>query len=142
MGRRSALAFVCVAVTVVFCGCSNKTTTPTDTTPASPTITENWITVLPVGGAAFYSFSVAQKGTVNMTLVSVSGDDVPSDVALALGIGTPNGTVCSTGSTTTAGAGTSPQVTGTYDPGVYCAKVSDPGNLPAAAAIAVSIAHP
>lgn len=129
-------------VTLVLCGCKNKTTTPTDTSGATPTTIESWITVIPAGGSAFYSFSVAKKGTVNMTLVSVAGEDVPPDVSLELGIGRPNATVCSTSTTSTAAAATTPQVTGTYDPGVYCAKVSDPGNLPAAATVAVSIDHP
>jgi hypothetical protein len=100
---------------------------------------------VPVGGSSFYSFVVMLNGTVNVTLVSVSGTtagDVPSTVTLGVAIGTPSGTGCSGGTVTSTTAGADPQVTGTYSPGRYCVNVSDVGNLAAPAAFTVTIAHP
>jgi hypothetical protein len=128
-------------------GCDKSTTSPTTTTtdtrtPAAASVTESFVGVVPVGGASFYSISLTQYGTVNLTLNSVSGTTVPSTVMLGLAIGTPSGTSCTTSTTTNTAAGTTAQVTGSYEIGVYCAKVSDIGNLFAPATFDVAIAHP
>jgi len=124
--------------------CSNSNPAPTPTpTPASPTVTESFVGTLPVGGNKFYSFKIAQYGTVQVSLVSVSGAGVPTTVTLGLGVGTPAGTSCST--TTTINATTTdtlPQLTTTLDVGVYCAAIYDPGNLTGPASFSVTIAHP
>jgi len=39
-------------------------------------------------------------------------------------------------------AGTGPHLTGVYSEGVYCAKVSDIGNLYAPASFRIAITHP
>jgi len=67
---------------------------------------------------------------------------VPPTVMLGLGLGTPSGTTCSTTSTTNAAPGAAAQLTGSYDGGVYCAKVSDIGNLFAPANFTLQISHP
>jgi len=120
---------------------SSTTTTPT-TTVASPTTTELFAGRVTVSGSAFYSFTVAENGTVNVDLADVGGANVPSTVWLGLGIGTPNGEDCSTSSTINTAAGATAQLTGTYAPGVYCVRVWDIGNLAAVAAFNVTIAHP
>lgn len=142
---RAALALLPLLLLAPAC---DKTETPTSssstttTTVASPTMTEEFVGAVPVGGSTFYSFTVVENGTVNVTLTSVGGVGVPATVWLGLGIGTPSGEDCSTSSTTNTPAGSSPQVTGTYAPGIYCAKVLDIGNLFAPATFAVTIAHP
>jgi len=93
------------------------------------------------GNSIFYSFTIDQSGTVNVTLLSVSGTYVPSTVWLGLGIGQPAGTECVTTTSINTAAGTSPQLTGTYGPGVFCAKVSDIGNLFGPALFTVTIDH-
>ena len=142
---RAALAVALAAIAAGGCSKNNassaSTTTPTPT-PVAPTTTNEFDSTVPVGGSAFYSFSVSQYGTVNITLTSVSGTDVPATVMLGIGMGTPSGTACSTTSTTNAAAGATAQLTGSYDVGVYCAKVSDIGNLFAPANFTMSIAHP
>ena len=146
MGRKQCCVFTVVCLTMVIsaCGSNSSTTAPSTTTPsvAAPTVTEPWSGTVPVGGSAFYSFSIAQNGTVNVTLLSVSGQFVPSTVTLGLGLGTPSGTTCATSSTTNARAGTTPQVTATDAPGLYCVNVSDVGNLFAPATFSITIAHP
>ncbi len=141
---------VCGLIPVCFAvACSNNssttapssTTTTTTTTAATPTVTEEFDGTCPVGGSIFYSFTVSQYGTVNITLTGVGGTFVPSTVQMGVGIGTPSGTDCTT-TTVTAAASSSAQVTGSYQPGVYCAKVSDVGNLFSPANFTATIAHP
>lgn len=133
-----------IALLSAACSDTESATAPAaaDATVASPTTTENFAGVLQVGGASFYSFVVSQNGTVNVTLVSVGGTDVPSTVTLALGVGVPSGTGCGGTTPTNAQPGPDPQLTGTYAPGRYCVNVSDVGNLAAPAAFTVTIAHP
>lgn len=126
-------------------GCSGDTpTSPTTTTPtvASPEFSEDFAGTVDVGGSAFYSFTVTQYGTVNVSLTSVSGQYVPSTVTMGLGLGKPEAETCVTTSNISTQSGAGPQLTGTYDPGVYCVKVSDVGNLFSAAQFAVTIAYP
>ena len=129
---------------LVVSGCADQatTTSPSNTAPtiAAASVTETFDGTVPVGGSAFYSFSVAENGTVNLPLASVGGADVSA--TLGLGIGTPRGTGCTTTSTTSGEPGSAVHVTGTYGAGVYCAKVSDIGNLAAPASFTVTIAHP
>lgn len=144
--RRGTLALVAAALAITTaCGKDDSPTSPTTTdtsTVASPTITEDFVGVLPVGGSRFYSFTIVENGTVNVTLTSVGGTNVPSTVWLGLGVGTPAGEDCTTSSSVNTQSGSSAQVTGTYAPGIYCARVADIGNLAAPASFAVTIAHP
>ena len=116
--------------------------TTTSTTVAEASTTEEFVDSLPVGGSAFYSFSVAQFGTVNITLNAVGGPFVPSTAWVGLGIGQPSGTDCTTTATVNVPPGAGPHLTGTYDAGVYCARVWDIGNLFGPARFQISIAHP
>jgi hypothetical protein len=135
-----------VAAALLGAACGGSTTTaPTTTTPAAvvPTTTATWVGTVPVGGSAFYSFSLASSSTVSVTLNSVSGTDVPPTVMLGLGVGAPSGTACVvSGTTTNAAAGTTAQVTGTFGPGVECVNVSDVGNLFAPATFNITITYP
>ena len=140
-GRIAALAAVAsLALLACACGKNNSTTTPTRT-PADPTITERYVATIGVGGAGFYSFSVNKYGTVNVTLTAVSGFDDPT-VAIGLGLGIPSGFGCSATQTTTTAAGSTPQLTNTYEIGVYCLRVYDAGNLNGPLTFDVTIAHP
>ena len=127
------------------CGSDADTpTSPTTTTPtvASPTVTEEFVGTVPVGGASFYSFTVEQNGTVNITLTAIGGAGVPGTAWMGVGIGVPSGEECPATSTINTPPGTTAQLTGTYAPGVYCTRVADIGNLIAPATVAVTIAHP
>jgi hypothetical protein len=139
--------FVLLAVSVSACGndtpTSPTTTTTTETTTVeTPTTTEQFVGRVAVSGSVFYSFTVTQYGTVNITLTDVSGQFVPPTVTLGLGIGIPSGEGCSTSSTVNTKSGTTAQITGAYNPGVYCAQVFDVGNLFAPANVVVTITYP
>lgn len=132
-------------------GCSKNTptspttstdTTTTTTTVATPAFSEEWVDTVGVGAEKFFSFTVTQYGTVNVTLNSVSGQYVPSTVTIGLGLGTPTAETCSTTTAISTQSGAGPQITGAYNPGVYCVKVNDVGNLFSAARFSVTIAYP
>lgn len=131
-------------------GCSGDTptspttegTSTTETTTEIPTFTEQWVDTLAVGGERFYSFTVTQSGTVNVSLTSVTGQFVPATVAVGMGVGTPMAESCATTSSITTQAGTGPQLTGSYSPGVYCVIVWDVGNLFSAARFAITVTYP
>ncbi|MEO8678443.1 MAG: hypothetical protein ABI665_05315 [Vicinamibacterales bacterium] len=118
------------------------TTTPTSTVAAVPAYDEQFVGKVAGGGSSFYSFTVTQYGTVNITLTNVDGAFVPSTVTVGLGIGVPSGEGCATSTTVSTKAGATAQLTGTYDAGVYCAEVFDVGNLYAPANFAVTISYP
>ncbi len=129
-------------------GCGSSSTSPstvtTTQTPAAPTQTETFSGTLAVGATRFYSFSVAQYGTVNLTLTALTGDTDPTTASVTLGLGRPAGTGCSLGLSVTAFPTTieTPHTTNVLDAGVYCAQVTDSGALTAPATFSVAIAHP
>lgn len=143
---------VCTVVTLALplsaCGDSDTPTSPTDTTTPTetavePTISESFTGRIGVNGAAFYSFEVTQYGTVNLTLHNVGGvTGVPESVWVGLGIGIPDGTDCSTTTSTNTQAGAGPHVSSVLAAGTYCARIYDVGNLAAPAPFDVLIAHP
>src|SRR5215204_4842097 len=110
------LAVTCgllLAAALLVSGCddSSTATSPSDTsstattTVASPTATELFAGRVTVEGSTFYSFTVVENGTVNVTLADVGGASVPSTVWLGIGIGTPSGEDCSTSATLNTAAG-------------------------------------
>jgi hypothetical protein len=147
MTRRLAIGTLMAALAA---GCGNDSETPTSpsttstttATVASPTVSEDFVGTVGVGGSAFYSFSVEQNGTVNVTFTAISGNGVPGTAWMGLGLGVPSGEECPASSTVNAPPGSTVQLTGAYAPGVYCARIADIGNLFAPAAFAITIAHP
>jgi hypothetical protein len=143
-----AVVVIITALVTAACGNDSPTspsstsTSTTTTTVTTASITEDFTGTVPVGGSLFYSFTVGENGTVNITYTAVSGSGVPGTVWLGLGLGTPSGEDCvTTSNVNTPPTGTA-QLTGTYAPGIYCVKVSDIGNLYAPATFDVTIAHP
>jgi hypothetical protein len=143
-----AVVVIITALVTAACGNDSPTspsstsTSTTTTTVTTASITEDFTGTVPVGGSLFYSFTVGENGTVNVTYTAVSGSGVPGTVWLGLGLGTPSGEDCvTTSNVNTPPTGTA-QLTGTYAPGIYCVKVSDIGNLYAPATFDVTIAHP
>jgi hypothetical protein len=136
---------VWIALTLAACGRDDSPTSPsTPTTPTinPPSVTEVWDNTLEWGATRFYSYSVGLNGTVNITLASLTERGEDSSAELSMGWGAPAGTGCSVSSTTLVRAGAEPQVSTTSAPGIYCVRVSDPGNLTAPATFRILIAHP
>lgn len=146
---RGALAAALVAATLMAGACDDAgspTEPTTDSDGASPTVVETFSATVPVGGSRFYSFSIAEFGTVFATLRSIGGADVPPDVVVNLAIGTPSGAGCSTGAPTavqaTGDAGLTNQVVSVLPAGTHCVRVSDAGNLAGPATFTIVIEHP
>ena len=121
MQRGKCRILIVVGFALASCACDGITTsTPTvPTTPdAEPTIVESWTGTVPVGGASFYSFGVSQRGTVQVTLQSVGGQTAPT-VTLGLALGSPAASSCTATGVVNAQAGSTPQLTGTYNAGLY-----------------------
>ncbi len=141
-----SLAPLIAALALLTVSCDKSTTSPDTTTPtqtpAAASISESFVGIVPVSGSSFFSFTVTEYGTVNVTLNAVSGSMVPATVTLGLGLGTPDATDCTTSTSVNTAAGATVQLTATYAAGVYCARVSDVGNLFAPASFDVTIAHP
>lgn len=143
---------IACGLTVTLVACSepeltsptSPTTTATTTTAAAaaPTVTDTFNATVPVGGYTFYSFTVTVYGTVNVTLNTVQGQFVPATVMLGVGLGTPSAEDCVTSASVTTAAGSAVHVTQTLNPGVYCARVHDIGNLFAPASVNVTVAYP
>ena len=139
--KTSVFAGLLLATLGMACGKGQTAQSPTAPSTAPPTVSETFAGRLPVRGSKFYSFSIAVYGTVNATLVSVSGDSVPADVTLALGVGTPYASICNSTRTNVSTSGTT-LVTETEQPGVYCVNIVDVGNLTAPAHFVVRLDHP
>jgi hypothetical protein len=141
---RTAARPVLAAVLIAAAGC-NKATTPTPT----PSSLEGSLAVQVFTGAidqegeAFYSFTVARSGTISMMLLDLREGGAASSAEMQLGIGVPAGTGCfvSTGTATVA-AGPTPQITRDSTPGVYCARITDVGNLSGPATFSINIGYP
>jgi len=136
------LPLVCAA-----CG-SSTPTSPSSTSAAAAavapaSISETYSSTLAIGGSKFYSFSVVQNGTVNLTLSSLDGPDIAPETTVDLGFGRPSGFGCTPTTTVNVSTQTAaPQITGTYAPGVYCVRIADTtAILPVPAAFSIAIEH-
>ncbi len=144
MMRTLACLGLCLAAALASaCGDSTTTTSPSATTTATST-TEMFSGSLPVGGTAFYSFTVAASGDVALTLASTTtapvGPAVPS--RLMLGIGTPSGFGCTVTSSIVAEAGLTAQLTApNAGAGIYCVSVADVEGLRSATSFVIRIVH-
>ncbi len=137
---------VALLLSAVGAGCGSSSTSPTSVvttqTPAAASVTETFSGTLAVGGSRFYSFSVAQYGTVTVTLTQLTGNFDPTTTTVILGLGRPAGTGCGVATTVTTASSDTPQSTNTLEAGVYCVRISDTDVLTAPAAFAIDIAHP
>jgi hypothetical protein len=124
-------------------GCANpfkdllgSPTAPSNNTPSTDTFNGS----LAPSGALVFTFSVATAGNVAVTLTAVS----PATTSpLGLGVGpSSNGNCTIANSTSGAIAAGSPQLSATQNPGSYCVKVSDAGNLTTTSTVTVTVTHP
>ena len=139
---RSLSAAVCLTLLAGACSGSGSGATSPSAVPADATVTESFSAVVPIGGAVFYSFPIAQFGNVAVTLTGITGTELPEAVGLAIGVGQPGGTTCNVTSVTTVTPGETAQVTGAWGPGIFCVRVADPGVLIAPVAFTAVVAHP
>ncbi len=148
--RRSLVPFLLAGVLATVSACSNSSTTTAPTTPSSPigfTVTETFTGTLTTSGAASYSFTAQNAGTVFVTLTAVT-DSVDSSItppAVGVSLGTWNGTSCAVQTGIfTDNAGQGAAIAGTVTgAGVLCARVYDPASrVTNALAYTITVTHP
>src|SRR5581483_4789633 len=95
IARRLLWAMLAAAAAAVGCGSAPSITEPSTTAPTS---TEYFTGTLTPGGSAFYSFTVSNAGTANITLASTTTAKVGGAVSvpLRMGIGVPYAQGCAT----------------------------------------------
>lgn len=150
--RRSAshhpVMFALALAGALLSGCDKGggSETPTTASPASSTRALAFSGTITVGGARFYSFSMATEGTITARLDALEGPNVDPAVAVHMGIGTPAGTSCSAGRTLVrvggGDDGVAAFVAGNQSAGTYCVLIADAGNLVAPAAFRVTVELP
>lgn len=136
--NRLLLTFLLVSSAALAAACSNLLNNPS--TPSGSSGTDTFSGTLALNSSVVFMFKVTTAGPVSVDLSSVS----PSTLgALGLGIGTsPDGTGCSvTNSTSAAVANSTAQLTVTENPGSYCVKVTDLGNLTTSSTVTVGVTH-
>ena len=138
------LAAVALALSLSACGGSSDNTTPTTPTVSSTPTPELFEGKIDVGGSAFYSFSVATTGDIDVMLASVTSTTSPgseSTVVLSLGVGQPAATDCTVTKSLLARAALQSPLVNNVTPGIYCVRVSDIGNLRSTVNFAIRIVH-
>jgi hypothetical protein len=131
LGLVSAMCIACNPFDLSPSDSSNSTTN-------GPTV-DTFSGSLSQGGSLTFTYTVTTAGTVGVALTAVT----PSTTsALGLGIGPSSGGTCSvTNSTSAAIAGSAVLLSATENPGTYCVKVSDLGNLATTSSVTVTVAH-
>ena len=125
------------ALAAAGCGKTSGTTlTPTTVTTNDPS---PFTSLLYPGGTAFRRVTVTQAGTLSVTVTSLT----PPGALVGVGIGIPDaGAPCTLTYVTRAGAGASPALSATVEPGNYCAgvfSVADPGGEPTGFFVKIAI---
>jgi hypothetical protein len=134
--------FVLLA-SLLMAACGDSPTAPDDTattTILSPTVFEG---TLDVKGERFYSFSVAQSGSLTAHLASLTlvGHREVLAVPVRLGVGVPRGEGCAVTEFVDASPALVTQLTTTLPAGIYCMNISDIGALPEAAVFSIRFLH-
>ena len=114
-----------------------NSTSPSTNNP----ITDTFNGSLAPSGSLLFTFTVANAGSVAVTLTAVS----PATTgALGLGVGpsSADGSCTIANSTSAAVASGTPQLSATANAGGYCVKVTDAGTLTTTSAVTVTVTHP
>ena len=140
---RSVLGIVVIGIAMAGPACAEATVSgPTAIGNNVTLTTETFSGTLPVGGSRFYSFTVPQTGSTSVTLLSLKQNGADTSVIVLIGLGAPRATECLLLDGLQVTAGVSPQVTLSPNPGVYCARISDAGNLTGPVEFSINIVHP
>lgn len=135
--------FVLAAIACSAASCSNSPTLPTST---GPTFSDIYFAgSMSPGETMFYSFTVSSTANTELTLVSLVPDQTaaPSlNVPMSIGLGTPSGTGCKLAASAVATPGLSPHLTMPTTPTIFCAQISDIGQLKVPVSFIVKIYHP
>ena len=131
---------IVLGMTLATFACNNDSSTATTTSP-SAAMTETFSGTVGVAAGDFHNFTVAQGGTVSVTLNAAAP---PPTIFMGVGIGTPSSSTCAliSGDTTATPAGVTAQLSGALNAGTYCVEVYDVGNETASVTYTVTVVHP
>jgi hypothetical protein len=133
---RRVIALVLAAL-MPACGGSSTPTSSTTGSDATRT-TETFTGTLTSRSAVWHTFTVAQNGTVDVTLTTL---DPVSTITVGLGIGTTPTNGCSVQAWNNA-ATTGTVLSGSIIPGTFCVTVYDVGNVTDVVSYTVTVTHP
>jgi hypothetical protein len=136
-----SLAMLQLLLPLAAAGCDDDPPT-TPTVDSALPLVESFIGTVSPATAVFYSFTLATEGQVSLTLLEITRDGAPASTILGLGIGSPLGIGCTGGVSVATGPGPTPQLRQRLEPGVYCAQVSDTGQLTEPVNFALNISRP
>jgi len=142
MKRLNAGVLALSAITVLGTGCSNNQTPTSPTAATTASGTEVFASFITAGGTASHTFTVAQAGTISLTLTSLTP---ASTVGLGVGVTGGTGLTCSLSRSVDASptSDATPQLAEAVDAGTYCVQVFDPGTVTAPGTqFSVTIEHP
>jgi hypothetical protein len=140
---RGVLGFVLTGLALLGASCAEATVSGPSTAGNNASLTiETFGGTLPVGGSRFYSFTVPKSGLITLTLVGLKQDGVDTTTQVLLSLGAPRGTDCPAVEARVAGVDVVPQVVLQPDPGVYCARIADSGQLTGPVEFSINIVRP
>jgi hypothetical protein len=126
-------------VSALLTGCGGDSSPTAPTTPSSP-VTETFSSNLVVQGSVWRIVTASQAGTLTATLTTTNQPSVVVGVAMGLRNGATTG--CLLNNSTTAAAGSAPQLSAQVDAGDYCVKLFDVGTLTTPMSFTLTIVHP
>ncbi|HKT80981.1 MAG TPA: hypothetical protein VJP86_12225 [Vicinamibacterales bacterium] len=137
MTRRLAIAvLLALAAAASFaCGDDTPSNTPTPTTPVTQIFASN---IVPKGTAVRF-FASTLSGTVTAKLTSLS-QSVP--MGLGIGLGTPDTRQCYLNTQVTTEPGADTTISTAIDPGYFCVRLWDLGNLTDTASFSITLTSP
>ena len=141
--RRAAWIGLALSTGLAASACGGSSTTAPTATGATttPPTTEVFTGTVAVGGSASHAFTVVlSNGLLNVTLTAAGP---PSTVTVGLGIGAPSGSTCAffSGGAGPTQAGTTAQLSGVAQAGMYCVGVYDAGNQTGDITYSVTVTH-
>ena len=141
MRRPSIAVSAMLACLVLSAACDNSGSPSTSPTPGV-SVTETFNGTVQPMSTDSHNFTITQSGDVTVTLTAAGP---PATIFMGLGVGTPNATDGSCtllqGASTSAQAGTTPQLAGQATAGTFCVSVFDLGNQTAAISYTVTVVH-
>lgn len=129
------LLILAISAALTFSACGNSNPTQP---AAQATTTDTFSGTLVQQASAVYQFKVSQAGNVTSTLVSVGP---LATLAIGFGVGVWDGTTC-TLATEDDNARQGDVLTGTAQPGNFCVKAFDVGNIVDPVTFTVQVVHP
>ena len=126
------------------CGQNETGTSPSETSTSSAN-TQRFDAILNPRASAFFSFQVGGNGgAVSINLASLSPIYRPGalPIAVDIGYGVPVGEGCELRKSVQTAPGLTSQLTDSLTIGIYCASITDLGNLTEPVNFSMRITHP